>query len=493
MAQIFISYSRKDFDFIEQLAVDLKVAGLNVWYDLSGLEGGAHWRREIEKAIKASLYVIVVLSPDSVASIWVEEETLYARNLKRKIIPLLYRSADLPLGFYSLNFIDVQGGKYLQNYKEILRALDIKRSDREFAEKVVREKARLEAEEKEKRRIAEEKAEREAADKTAREKAGEEATEKARLEAEEQARQKAIREKAAREKTLKSILSTSKPILRIIGIIGIVIILFWFGSWGFPKLASLIPTTMASLTATFVSQKTPTPTEFPYSLETLDSKNVVMRLVSAGDFLMGDNKYPDESPLHKVYLKSFYIDKYEVSNFLYKACVEAGECDPPKVLDFYSNTKYETHPVVYVDWDMANAYCEWRGNGTRLPSEEEWEKAARGTTGWTYPWGFKLEGVKANYDNNLGTVAVDVFPNGQSSYQVFNMAGNVREWILDWYDVYPNGDLNASNDFGRKFRVLRGGAWDLDVEYLRTASRDYGSPKFSDNDIGFRCAMDATP
>ena len=149
-----------------------------------------------------------------------------------------------------------------------------------------------------------------------------------------------------------------------------------------------------------------------------------MRLVGAGDFLMGDNRNPDERPFHKDYLKSFYIDKFEVSNLLYKACVDAGDCNPPKVLYFYSNTKYETHPVVYVDWDMANAYCEWRGSGIRLPTEKEWEKAARGTKGWTYPWGFKLEGIMANYDNNLGTVAVDVFPNGQSPYQVFNMAGS---------------------------------------------------------------------
>ena len=270
----------------------------------------------------------------------------------------------------------------------------------------------------------------------------------------------------------------------VAGLLGSPLIERWF---------SPSPVVTETLTATSLPLKTPTSTEFPYPLEISDPRDVTMRLVGASDFLMGDNMYPDEKPFHKVYLKSFYIDKYEVSNLVYKACVDAGECNPPKVLDFYSNAKYETHPVVYVDWDMANAYCEWRGSGTRLPTEEEWEKAARGTTGWTYPWGFKLEGIKANYDNNLGTVTVDVFPNGQSPYQVFNMAGNVREWVFDWYDVYPDGDPTASKDFGQKFRVLRGGAWDLDVEFLRVANRDYSSPKFSDNDIGFRCAKDATP
>lgn len=141
MTQIFISYSRKDIVFIEQLVADLKFAGIDAWYDLSGLEGGARWSKEIEKAIRASEYVIVVLSPDSVASIWVEEEILYARNLKRKIIPLLYKPCEIPLGFHTINFIDVRDGKYWQNYKEILRALGINVIKREEAIENVRLKA----------------------------------------------------------------------------------------------------------------------------------------------------------------------------------------------------------------------------------------------------------------------------------------------------------------------------------------------------------------
>ena len=96
--QVFISYSRRELAFVEQLAADLQAAGLEVWYDLSGLEGGARWRVEIEEAIRESQYVILVLSPDSVASMWVEEEILYARNLKKKIIPLFFITCVLPLG-----------------------------------------------------------------------------------------------------------------------------------------------------------------------------------------------------------------------------------------------------------------------------------------------------------------------------------------------------------------------------------------------------------
>jgi hypothetical protein len=124
MTQVFISYSRKDLDFVEGLATDLKAAGLDVWYDLSGLDGGARWRIEIEKAIRASQYVIIVLSPDSIASEWVEEEILYAKNFGRKIVPLFYRQCDLPLGYQTRHYVDVQGTNYRRNFNEILQALD---------------------------------------------------------------------------------------------------------------------------------------------------------------------------------------------------------------------------------------------------------------------------------------------------------------------------------------------------------------------------------
>lgn len=123
MAQIFISYSRKDLAFVEQLAADLKTAGYEVWYDVSGLRGGSRWRFEIENAIRNSESAIFVLSPDSVASEWVEREFLFSSNLKRKLIPLMYRSCELPLSYLNLNYVDVQGDNYRQNFDELLSAL----------------------------------------------------------------------------------------------------------------------------------------------------------------------------------------------------------------------------------------------------------------------------------------------------------------------------------------------------------------------------------
>lgn len=124
MAQVFISYSRKDLSFVEELALDLKNAGFDVWYDVSGIGGGSRWRLEIESAIRNSQFAITVLSPDSIASEWVEREFLFASRLNRKIIPLLYRQCELPLNYLNLNYIDVQGSNYDKNFAELLRALN---------------------------------------------------------------------------------------------------------------------------------------------------------------------------------------------------------------------------------------------------------------------------------------------------------------------------------------------------------------------------------
>jgi hypothetical protein len=123
MSQVFISYSRRDLSFVELMVQDLRRAGLDVWYDLSGLEGGERWGEKIQNAIRGSEYVIVVLSPDSIQSEWVEREFLFASNEKKKIVPLLYRQCELPFNYLNLNYIDVQGENYRQNYSKIIRCL----------------------------------------------------------------------------------------------------------------------------------------------------------------------------------------------------------------------------------------------------------------------------------------------------------------------------------------------------------------------------------
>ena len=195
--KVFISYSRKDLAFVEQLVADLEKVGLEVWYDLSGLKVGERWETEISKAIEESKFVVVVLSPDSVASKWVRKEYLYADSLKKEFIPLVYRPCNLRLFFQDLHYIEVQGEKYEQIYGKILHGLGLplRQFEPEIeTDKVAREKAEREAAEKARR----EKAEREAAEKTAREAAERKAAENARRErAERQAARRAALQKSA--------------------------------------------------------------------------------------------------------------------------------------------------------------------------------------------------------------------------------------------------------------------------------------------------------
>jgi serine/threonine-protein kinase len=207
-----------------------------------------------------------------------------------------------------------------------------------------------------------------------------------------------------------------------------------------------------------------------------------------------DNGSLYEKPAHTVALDAFWIDQTEVTNAMYAKCVGEGICKEPTNkssythLNSYGNSEFDTYPVVYVGWNMAQTYCEWAGR--RLPTEAEWEKAARGTDGRTYPWGNEAPNKELlNYGNNIGdTIAVGSYANGISPYGAYDMAGNVWEWVSDWYDVYPGGDASASTSFGQTYRVLRGGSWDVYDVVARSALRYYFTPSYIGNVIGFRCA-----
>jgi eukaryotic-like serine/threonine-protein kinase len=253
---------------------------------------------------------------------------------------------------------------------------------------------------------------------------------------------------------------------------------------------SQIPTEVLTLTPTLL------PNEFT-------DHDVSMVLIPAGEFTMGsDNGDADEQPVHTVYLDDFYIDKYEVTNKLYEACVDAGMCDPPKQSDstthpsYYGDPEFDNYPVIYVDWYMAKTYCEWRG--IQLPTEAQWEKAARGTDGRTYPWGETVDKTYANSSEDVGdTTEVGSYANGVSSYGVYDMAGNVFEWVADWYSETYYQDSPSSNPLGPdtgQYRVLRGGSWrSLPYSFRSSFRGAYDLPDSAGNILGFRCAKDITP
>jgi len=216
--------------------------------------------------------------------------------------------------------------------------------------------------------------------------------------------------------------------------------------------------------------------------------------VPAGSFAMGDEGEPDEnSPQHIVTLKGFWVDQVEVSNALYEKCVAAGKCIEPtlRLNPFYGKWIYRNYPVTYVSWFQAADYCAWAGR--RLPTEAEWEKAARGTDSRKFPWGNERPNPRlANYADSLigEPLPVDRYPLGASPYGALNMVGNVREWIADWYDAnyYMNTPLNNPSGPETGFeRSLRSGAYDADANEILTTSRYKHEPQSAGLSRGFRC------
>ena len=253
---------------------------------------------------------------------------------------------------------------------------------------------------------------------------------------------------------------------------------------------------------------TPAPEEQPLLIT--DDFGVPMALVPAGPFEMGsEDGDDDERPIHAVTLYDFYIDQYEVTNASYAECVGTGICAAPSDAssftreNYYGNLEYVDHPVIWVSWHDAQTYCEWRG--TRLPTEAEWEKAARGgLEGALYPWGnstpiCELGAINgAKFDDDATCNDTDTAKGGSyqaNGYGLYDMAGNVWEWVMDWYDSdyysssprqNPGGPEEAGID-----KVIRGGSWADDEKTVRAAMRTFHWPHDRDEHIGFRCVVDS--
>jgi formylglycine-generating enzyme required for sulfatase activity len=264
-----------------------------------------------------------------------------------------------------------------------------------------------------------------------------------------------------------------------------------------------------------------------------------MALVPAGEFFMGSpagtDNLPDEQPQRRVYLSSFFIDRHEITNEAYHLFVKSTGYRTPENANpsstLWSNATpmagIERHPVVNVSWNDAVAYCHWAGK--RLPTEAEWEKAARGTDARRYPWGNDWDIAKANsasywagrtVEFNSGadweafwirgegarlakekglkgevlTMPVGSFPQSLSPYGLYDMAGNVAEWVQDWYDPNYYRSAPLSDPAGPErgaIKSMRGGSWLKPAVSLRTTDRDWGTMDSRPSGTGFRCAKDA--
>lgn len=233
----------------------------------------------------------------------------------------------------------------------------------------------------------------------------------------------------------------------------------------------------------------------PADAKTSPVDGMLQVYVPAGKFMMGDGT-KGLTRSHKVYLDAYWMDRFEVTNAMYKICVNANGCTVPADDNLvYDQWAYRNHPVTYITWFQANEYCQWTGR--RLPTEAEWEKAARGTDGRSYPWGNTPPNARlANFDGTMIHEALPVFRYmlGASPYGVLNMSGNVREWVADWYDpnyyrVSPS--VNPKGPDTGTERSLRSGSYNEDYREIAVYRRYRHEPHSPGLSRGFRCAQDA--
>lgn len=277
-----------------------------------------------------------------------------------------------------------------------------------------------------------------------------------------------------------------------------------------------VPSTATSLPPTETPR--PTPTLGIGSTFISDDDGALLVYVPHGEFVVGSSwddrlAMEDEHPQQIVYLSAFWIDATEVTNSQYQNCVIAGNCSPPMKVSsatrtrYFNNAEYDEYPVIWVDWLQATSYCEWAGR--RLPTDVEWEKAARGTDGRKYPWGDEPANLllvtgeaRANFASISGdTTRVGAYPSGASPYGAKDMSGNVAEWVADFYRSHYyqyvqwlTATLEAPSRFRGGQHGVRNGSWNGSLINVRAAYRGFtAGNNYASHNLGFRCALTTLP
>ena len=551
--QVFLSHAYEDTVFAHRLAADLKDQGWYPWIVPDSIRPGEKWAEAIGRGLDQSGVFVVVLTPSAVNSKWVVTETNVAIELEHKgqvkFIPVEVESCDVPTLWSAYQSIPFQEN-YEAGLTALIPALTSTPSDRaeqtsasespphfeltpgsiksqtspamlpDYKRKALEKQLQdqLELYEKAQEQLSYE----------------QNAVDRERLKREMKAIEREIEqlrgELARSTDTATPTRAPDRTVPRVKSLIRSVPRVVWGGFTVVLLLLSVVlgrsvwdrvaPQALAGATPT-VAAPIPMPLATPaISVAVKDGMELVY--VPAGKFLMGsttDDSYKrdNEKPPHMVDLDAFWIDRTEVTNAMfarfvavtgYKTRAERiGSSTVPNPLATWEHTtganwqhprgsgsdltELEQHPVVHVTWDDADAYCQWAGR--RLPTEAEWEKAARGTDGRLYPWGNSWPtGKLSNFDRNVGgTMPVGSYPDGMSPYGALDMAGNVWEWVADYhsekyYEVSsPRNPQGPSSGIDR---VMRGGSWYMEAGNIRAAYRGWDDQTKMNVHVGFRCA-----
>lgn len=542
--QIFISHAHQDAEFAQRLAADLQAKGWQTWMAPDNIRPGEKWVEAINRGLSESGVFVLLLTAEAVASRWVQSETNVAIGMEHRgelrLLPLNVKSTvGVPALWEAYQWIPFNS-HYETGLDTLLSELEPAKESQTVSRTMIHEgkeqpKPTLETGNFSKRETEE----------------------------------KLQSINANQPKQLQLIIKQIKqiPTRLLFGSGGVILIflLAWV-FWPDDDADSVVePTEVVELvvTGTEEAEDTEIPTLPKTSTETSESTtptatltlsttptvdpnmpplnaslgdswirpvdDMEMVFVPEGTFLMGSDPSidtladNDEFPLHEVELDGFWIDRTEVTNGQYSEFLNAqgnlgeggvtwldiGDRDVLIELnngDYISKTDFDNYPVVEISWYGANAYCQWLGG--ELPTEAQWEYAARGPDGRLFPWGNTIDSPRANYcDSNCSLDWADMnvndgysevapiatySPEGDSWVGATDMAGNVWEWVSDWYARNYYGEADKDSPLGPEigdFKVMRGGGWNPDASNLRVANRDANTPDLRSDFIGFRCIM----